>query len=101
MAAARRWVTPRTADGQPDLQGIWNFRSATPLERPAEFAGQEFLSDENWPGLSSVRPSVFALRFLAIRSLTRLPGGSTPAPKSSTPDDRRSSSIRLMADFQP
>jgi hypothetical protein len=47
MAAARRWVTPRTVDGKPDLQGIWNFRSATPLERPAEFAGQEFLSDED------------------------------------------------------
>ena len=25
----------RTADGHPDLQGVWDFRSATPLERPA------------------------------------------------------------------
>jgi hypothetical protein len=47
MAASRRWVTPRTTDGKPDLQGVWSFRSATPLERPAEFAGQEFLSDED------------------------------------------------------
>jgi hypothetical protein len=39
------WVTPRTPDGKPDLQGIWNFRSPTPLERPAEFADKEFLSD--------------------------------------------------------
>jgi hypothetical protein len=45
--ASRPWVTPRTTDGKPDLQGVWNFRSATPLERPAEFAGQEFLSDED------------------------------------------------------
>ena len=30
---------------QPDLQGIWNFSTLTPLERPAEFAGREFLSD--------------------------------------------------------
>ncbi len=35
---------PRTPDGQPDLQGIWDFRSATPLERPAQFAGREFMT---------------------------------------------------------
>jgi hypothetical protein len=36
----------RTVDGQPDLQGVWNFSTITPLERPAEFAGREFLGDE-------------------------------------------------------
>ncbi len=40
------WVVPRTPDGQPDLQGVWDYRTATPLERPAEFAGKEFLSKE-------------------------------------------------------
>src|SRR5258706_12236715 len=30
---------------RPDLQGIWNFSTVTPLERPAEFAGKEFLTD--------------------------------------------------------
>ena len=44
---AKRWVMPRTPDGQPDLQGVWDFRTATPLERPGEFAGREFLSDQN------------------------------------------------------
>jgi len=39
------WVMTRTPDGQPDLQGNWNFRSPTPLERPPEFADKEFLSD--------------------------------------------------------
>src|SRR6058998_339824 len=34
----------RAADGHPDLQGIWDFRSATPLERPARFAGREFMT---------------------------------------------------------
>src|SRR3954471_17431174 len=29
----------------PDLQGVWNFSTITPLERPAEFAGREFLTD--------------------------------------------------------
>jgi hypothetical protein len=37
---------PRTADGHPDLQGIWDFRSATPLERPARFAGREFMTPD-------------------------------------------------------
>ncbi len=42
----RPGAAPRTADGRPDLQGVWNFSTITPLERPAEFAGKEFLTDE-------------------------------------------------------
>jgi hypothetical protein len=37
--------TGRTADGQPDLEGIWAMNTLTPLERPAQFAGKEFLSE--------------------------------------------------------
>src|SRR3954471_160248 len=33
------------ASRHPDLQGVWNFSTITPLERPAEFAGKEFLTD--------------------------------------------------------
>ncbi len=29
----------------PDLQGVWSFSTLTPLERPAEFAGKEFLTE--------------------------------------------------------
>ncbi len=39
-------TAPRTSWGAPDLQGVWDFRTATPLERPEEFAGKDFLSDE-------------------------------------------------------
>ena len=35
----------RTPDGKPDLQGVWSFANITPLERPAELAGKEFLTD--------------------------------------------------------
>ena len=40
------WTLPRTPDGQPDLQGVWANNNATPLERPAEWAGKERLTDE-------------------------------------------------------
>ena len=36
----------RMPDGQPDLSGVWDFRTVTPLERHDEFADQEFLSEE-------------------------------------------------------
>ena len=37
---------PRLPDGKPDLQGVWDYRTLTPLERPANLADQAFLSDE-------------------------------------------------------
>lgn len=40
------WIPPRTLDGQPDLQGVWLNRSATPLERPRALEGRAFLTDE-------------------------------------------------------
>jgi hypothetical protein len=40
------WKAPRTPDGQPDLQGVWDFRNVIPLERPARFADKAFLTDE-------------------------------------------------------
>ena len=36
----------RTPDGHPDLSGVWDFRTVTPLERPDELADKEFLSEE-------------------------------------------------------
>src|ERR1700681_349200 len=45
-AAQSKWTPPRTPDGHPDFQGVWSYATLTPLERPAEFAGKEFLSEQ-------------------------------------------------------
>jgi|SRR5579864_251747 len=45
-ASKKAWSAPRLADGHPDLQGTWTNATLTPLERPAQFANQPFLTKE-------------------------------------------------------
>jgi len=52
-AAAPRQRTPvdksailRTPWGTPSLEGAWDFRTVTPMERPAELAGKETLTEK-------------------------------------------------------
>jgi hypothetical protein len=48
-AAAARTAsepTPRTPWGHPDLQGTWDYRTITPLERPRELGTREFYTEE-------------------------------------------------------
>ena len=40
------WSQPRTAWGAPDIQGIWDYQSQTPLERPAGLAARASFSEE-------------------------------------------------------
>lgn len=37
---------PRTQWGQPDLQGVWNFSSNVPMQRPERFGEREFMTEE-------------------------------------------------------
>jgi hypothetical protein len=42
----KTWTAPLTRDGHPNLQGTWRSKSATPLERPKELEGRQFLTDD-------------------------------------------------------
>lgn len=44
--SADDYFVPQTEWGQPDLQGVWNFNSETPMQRPEEFGDREFLTPE-------------------------------------------------------
>ena len=37
---------PRTVSGEPDLQGVWDFRTITPLQRPEDLGDKAFLTEE-------------------------------------------------------
>ena len=53
-------ATPATPTpwGEPDLQGIWTTDYEIPLERPARFADQEFLTDEQRAELDRERARI-------------------------------------------
>src|SRR5260370_6849844 len=45
-STAKKWTPRRTPNGQPDFEGNWATATLTPLERPPEFAGKEFLTEQ-------------------------------------------------------
>ena len=61
----------RTGWGDPDLQGVWDFRTLTPLERPDEFEGKAFLTEEE--------AAVFEQQTLEERDMDRRDGAEIPA----------------------
>ena len=46
VGSPKEWTPPHTPWGDPDLQGIWNNSTITPIEQPKELAGKEFLTDD-------------------------------------------------------
>jgi hypothetical protein len=46
---------PRTPWGAPDLNGLWNGNTMTPLERPAKYANQPFLTQQEAAALEKLQ----------------------------------------------
>jgi hypothetical protein len=51
--ASKDWKLPRTAWGDPDLQGVWSYATTTPLSRPAQYGDREFLTPEEVAALAA------------------------------------------------
>jgi hypothetical protein len=67
VAADGAYTVPRTPWGDPDLQGVWDYRSITPLERPAGLG--EFFTEEQIAQREAV----------AARRMDQPPDENTPA----------------------
>ncbi len=46
VVAQDNFEVPRTEWGYPDLQGVWNFSSNIPMQRPERFGEREFMTEE-------------------------------------------------------
>ena len=52
VAAAQPTGPLRTSWGAPDLQGVWDYRTLTPLQRPEELGDKAFLTEEEAANLA-------------------------------------------------
>ena len=93
---------PRLADGAPDLQGVWDFRTLTPLQRPEDRAGQAELTAEEAAEIeaNAVQQAIEADQPSEVRTEPLPAGGNVGAYNNywfdrgaAVVDDRRTSLI--------
>ena len=116
---------PRTASGHPDLSGVYNVATLTPLQRPDQFEGKATLTDseaeaiaERWRrymekdsapsdpnrtappagGTEFYIPNTRALPVASAATTPSLSISATAASRSTAPGAPQSSSIRPTAD---
>ena len=75
---------PRTPWGSPDLQGVWDFRTLTPLQRPVELGDREFLTAEEAASIAQAAADRSA-RLLARAPERTTAGGSVDQRADGTP----------------
>ncbi len=71
--ASQDWINARTADGQPDLQGVWTNDTITPIERPESLQGKQFLSDDE---IAAMETGIAQRRALAEANIQVESGGN-------------------------
>ena len=64
--AAQTATPPLTPWGAPDLQGVWDFRTLTPLQRPAELGGKEVFTAEEAAQFEASRLEEIADRDISV-----------------------------------
>ena len=67
--SAGDYEAPRTEWGQPDLQGVWNFSSDIPMQRPQRYGTQEFLTQDE---IQERRDAIMAGRAAADAAAARI-----------------------------
>src|SRR5262245_52407658 len=74
-------AVPRTPDGKPDLQGFWDFRTLTPLERPTSLGNKAFLTEEEARNLQQQNAERRSRASASSdpRTAPRTPGGGSQA----------------------
>ena len=61
-----RWTPPLNPDGHPDLEGVWENNSATPLERPAQLAAKPRLTDDELEAMKRRAAALFTAESDAV-----------------------------------
>jgi len=57
-SSSTSWKAPRTADGRPDLGGVWTNNNITPLERPKQWQGKAVLTEQELAELKQLAAGV-------------------------------------------
>ena len=72
IAQDATYEAPKTEYGHPDLQGVWNFSSSTPMQRPTQFA-RSGISDREEVGQHCTARSTAVQLQMQLRQTCREP----------------------------
>mgnify|MGYP001164744758 FL=1 len=73
--AQETYIAPRTEWGDPDLNGVWNFSSNVPMQRPEQFGEREFMTSDEIVSMQARLAAADASSDQAVASTEGSPGG--------------------------